>query len=78
MCRWMKRVAELLEPLYDLIVDLILESERMQFDATFVKYRDENIQGRCKQGYVYGAKGDDSRPFDLFFFRRDGTRAVEH
>ncbi len=75
MCRWMKRVAELLEPLYDLIVDLILESERMQFDATFVKYRDESVQGRCKQGYVYGAKGDDSRPFDLFFFRRDGTRS---
>ena len=75
MCRWMKRVSELLEPLYDLIVELILESDRMQFDATFVKYRDDNVQSRCKQGYVYGAKGDDSRPFDLFFFRRDGTRS---
>ena len=75
MCRWMKRAAELLEPLYELIIELILESERMQFDATFVKYRDENVQGRCKQGYVYGTKGDDTRPFDLFFFRRDGTRS---
>jgi len=40
----------------------------MQIDATFVKCRNENIRGRCRQTYVYGARGDDSRPFDAFYW----------
>jgi transposase len=73
MCRWMKRVAELLEPLYDLICAEVLLSHCMQIDATFVKCRDENLKGRCRQTYIYGARGDDSQPYDAFYFSRDGT-----
>ena len=73
MCRWMRRVADLLEPLYDLICAEVLRSYCMQIDATFIKCRDENLHGRCRQTYVYGARGDDSRPYDAFYFSRDGT-----
>ena len=73
MCRWMRRVADLLEPLYDLICAEVLLSHCMQIDATFVKCRDEEFRGRCRQTYVYGARGDDSRPYDAFYFSRDGT-----
>jgi transposase len=73
MCRWVHRVAELLEPLYDLMCAEVLRSHCMQIDATFVKCRDENLRGRCRQTYVYGARGDDSRPYDAFYFSRDGT-----
>jgi len=75
MCRWMRCVADLLEPLYDLICAEVLLSHCMQIDATFVKCRDENLRGRCRQTYVYGARGDDSRPYDAFYFSRDGTSA---
>lgn len=73
MCRWMRRIADLLEPLYDLICEEVLHSFCMQIDATFVKCRDENLRGRCRQTYVYGARGDDSHPYDAFYFSRDGT-----
>jgi transposase len=73
MCRWMRQLADLLEPLYDLICEEVLLSYCMQIDATFVKCRDENLHGRCRQTYVYGARGDDSRPYDAFYFSRDGT-----
>jgi transposase len=73
MCRWMKQVADLLEPLYDLICAEVLLSYCMQLDASFVKCRDEELQGRCRQTYIYGARGDDSRPYDAFYFCRDGT-----
>ena len=73
MCRWMRQIADLLEPLYDLICKEVLLSYCMQIDASFVKCRDENLHGRCRQTYVYGARGDDSHPYDAFYFSRDGT-----
>jgi len=74
MCRWCRKVADLLEPLYDLSCALIREALCMQLDASFVKCRDEKIKGKCRQTYVYGARGDDTRPLDVFFFANDGTR----
>ena len=74
MCRWMRKAADLLEPLYNLMWELVLTSHCMQLDASFVKCRDENLKGKCKQTYVYGARGDETQPFDLFFFANNGTR----
>jgi len=74
MCRWMRQVADLLEPLYDLMCNLILMAHCMQLDASFVKCRDENLKGKCRQTYVYGARGDETQPFDVFFFANNGTR----
>ena len=75
MCRWMGKIADMLEPLYDLICELILLSYCIGIDATNVKYRDPDIQGKCKTGFVWGAVGDENHPYHVYFFRRDGTRA---
>jgi transposase len=74
MCRWARKVADLLEPLYDLMWELVLMTHCLQFDASFVKCRDENLKGKCRQTYVYGARGDETQPFDVFFFAKNGTR----
>ena len=74
MCRWMRQISDLLMPLYKLSCELILEAYCMQLDASFVKCRDENLKGRCRQTYVYGARGDETMPLDVFFFANNGTR----
>jgi transposase len=74
MCRWMRQVADLMEPLYDLMWELVLMAHCLQLDASFVKCRDENLKGKCRQTYVYGARGDETQPFDMFFFAKNGTR----
>ena len=68
------RVADLLEPLYDLMWELVLTAHCLQLDASFVKCRDESFKGKCRQTYVYGARGDETQPFDVFFFAQNGTR----
>jgi len=55
--------------------ELILRSHCLGIDATNVKYRDPGVQGKCKTGFVWGAVGDESHPYNVYFFRRDGTRA---
>ena len=82
MCRWMSKAADMLEPLYDRICELILLSHCLGIDATNVKYREpgvqchqRNNQGKCKTGFVWGAVGDEQHPYNVYFFRRDGTRA---
>ena len=75
MCRWMAKTAELLETLYDLMCELILLSYCFGIDATTVKYREPGVQGKCKTGFVWGAVGDELHPYNIYFFRRDGTRA---
>jgi len=75
MCRWMGKVADMLEPLYDRICELILLSYCLGIDATNVKYREPGVQGKCKQGSVWGVVGDELHAYNVYFFRRDGTRA---
>lgn len=66
---------DMIEPLYDLICELILLSYCLGIDATNVKYREPGVQGKCKTGFVWGAVGDENYPYNAYFFRRDGTRA---
>jgi hypothetical protein len=73
--RWMRNAACLLEPLSMLIWDLILQSFCRKIDATNGKRRDPNGKGKCIYSYVWGAVGDESYPYNIYFFRRDGTRA---
>lgn len=75
MCRWMKNVADKLDLLYQLICELILFSHCLGIDATNVKYREPGVKGKCKTGFVWGAVGDENHPYNVYFFRRDGTRA---
>jgi len=52
MCRWMAKAADLLEPVYNLMCELILLSYCFGIDATNVKYREPGVKGKCKTGFV--------------------------
>ena len=56
MCRWMAKAAELLEPLYELMRELILLSYCFGIDVTNVKYREPGVKGKCKTGFVVQRK----------------------
>jgi len=75
MCRWMGNIADLLFPLYELMCSKVLESFVLQVDATNVKYIDPSIKGKAKQGTVWGYNGDATRPYVLYDFQTNGTRA---
>jgi len=75
MCRWMGNIADLLFPLYDLMHTKVLEGFVIQVDATNAKYIDPAIKGKAKQGTVWGYNGDATRPYVLYDFQINGTRA---
>jgi len=75
MCRWMGNTADLLFPLYELMCKKVLEGFVIQVDATNVKYIDPAIKGKAKQGTVWGYNGDATRPYLLYDFQINGTRA---
>ena len=75
MCRWCGNIADLLSPLYELMRSKVLGSFVLQVDATSVKYIDPSIKGKAKQGTVWGYNGDAPRPYVLYDFRTNGTRA---
>ena len=75
MCRWMGNIADLLIPLYELMSGKVLESFVVQVDATTAKYIDPSIKGKAKQGTVWGYNGDATRPYVLYDFQINGTRA---
>ena len=75
MCRWMGNLADLLFPLYELMCNKVLESFVLQVDATTAKYIDPSIKGKAKQGTVWGHNGDAMRPYVLYDFQINGTRA---
>jgi transposase len=75
MCRWMGSIADLLSPLYELMSGKVLESFVLQVDATTAKYIDPSIKGKAKQGTVWGYNGDATRPYVLYDFQINGTRA---
>ncbi|MDO5567387.1 MAG: transposase, partial [Planctomycetia bacterium] len=75
MCRWMRIIADLLEPLYQLIHALILNSFFVMIDASCAKYRSLIMSGRCKQGYIWGFLGDNDYPYTWYGFEPNGKRA---
>ena len=75
MCRWMRIIADLLEPLYQLIHALILNSFFVMIDASCAKYRSLIMSGRCKQGYIWGFLGDNDYPYIWYGFEPNGKRA---
>jgi transposase len=56
MCDWVAGVTEeYLEPLYLEHLKIMLKENYLQADETSIKVQDNNIQGKCHQGYLWGA-----------------------
>ena len=75
LCDWLGASADLLRPLYDLMVCVVLQSRALHTDDTTVKLQDpvtHLLSTACLWGYL----GDAAHPFNVFDFtvnrKRDG------
>jgi transposase len=77
MCDWMAASAELLGPLYDMMVSLVLASRALHTDDTTVPIQDEN-RDTTRQGRLWIYLGDRDHAYNVFAYTpsraRDGPQ----
>jgi transposase len=71
MCDWMAHVANLLNPLVDLMANLVRESKALHTDATKMPYLDPDVKGKSLSGQMWAFVGDRDHPVDVFAFGVD-------
>jgi len=78
MCDWMRRCAELVSPLYELMKQRVLKSKVMQTDDTPVPVLDPD-RGRTRTGRIWTYVGDAEHPYTVYDYTptrsRDGPEA---
>jgi transposase len=78
LCDWMKASAELLRPLHELMVPLVLASRSVHTDDTRVPCQDPDQPGKTTSARLWTYLGDDDHPCNVFDFTmtwsRDGPR----
>jgi transposase len=76
MCLWMADVARLVRPLYDRMVQRVLESHVLATDDTVMPLLQPE---KAKQARMWIYQGDDDHPYNVFAFtesrKRDGPAA---
>lgn len=76
MCLWLADVARLVRPLYDRMVQRVLESHVLATDDTVMPLLQP---GKTKQARMWIYRGDDAHPYNVFDFtesrKRDGPAA---
>jgi transposase len=78
MCDWMRRCAQLVSPLFDLMKERVLKSKVMQTDDTPVGVLDPTLP-RTRLGRIWTYVGDDHHPYTVYDYTpnrsRDGPQA---
>jgi transposase len=78
LCDWMKACADLLTPLYDLMVSVVLASRSVHTDDTKVPCQDPEQPGKTASARMWTYVGDEVHPCNVFDFTmtwsRDGPR----
>jgi len=78
MCDWMRRCAQLVSPLFDLMKQRVLKSKVMQTDDTPVGVLDPALP-RTRLGSIWTYVGDDHHPYTVYDYTpsrsRDGPQA---
>jgi transposase len=78
LCDWMKACADLLTPLYDQMVSVVLASRSVHTDDTKVPCQDAEQPGKTTSARMWSYVGDDVHPCNVFDFTmswsRDGPR----
>lgn len=69
---WVKLAAELLEPLYDLMVEQVLASSYIGADETHMNVLDKKLKGKTHHGYFWVYLAHEEK---LIFFDYDASRA---
>lgn len=77
MCDWMAASAELLRPLYDMMVSLVLASRVVHTDDTHVPIQDDK-RATTRKGHLWVYLGDHAHAYNVFAYTpnrvRDGPR----
>jgi transposase len=73
MCDWMRRCAELVSPLFDLMKGQVLESKVMQTDDTPVGVLDSALS-RTRTGRIWTYVGDDDHPYTVYDYTPNRSR----
>ena len=74
LCGWMAQCAQLVLPLYQLLLRRVLRSQVVGADDTSVQVRDETLD-HTRKAYFWEYYGDDSHPYVWFDFTSSRTRA---
>lgn len=75
MCAWMAASAQLVRPLYRLLIDRVRQSKAIHTDDTRVPVQDPRVKGKCKSGRVWAYIGDRHHPYVVYEYTPDRTRA---
>lgn len=73
-CDWMRQIAELCRPLYDLMHTLVLRSKLLGTDDTPVPVLVPG-RGKTQEARMWAYRGDDNYPFNVFDFTMTRQRA---
>jgi len=77
LCDWLAACADLLRPLYDLMVSVVLQSRALHTDDTTVKMQ-ELVSHLLRTARLWVYLGDAAHPYNVFDFtvnrRRDGPQ----
>lgn len=71
MCVWAGDVADLIKPVYDRMVQLVLQSHVIGTDDTIMPML---ATGRCRQARMWVYRGDEAHPFNVFDFTLSRSR----
>lgn len=72
-CDWMAACAQLVRPLYELMVALVLQSKVLGTDDTTVPLRDPQLD-RTRTAYFWAYVGDDDHPYTCYDFTTSHAR----
>jgi transposase len=75
MCAWMFAGSELVKPLVELMSTRVKQSKVIHTDETRVPVQDGTVKGPCKSGRIWTYIGDESKPYVVYDYTPDRTRA---
>ena len=70
-CSWVRHAAEMLQPISDLMMSLVLQSRALHVDATSMPFQNLDIPGKVSSGLLWAYVGDRDHPFHVFDFCDD-------
>jgi transposase len=76
MCDWMAHVANLFQPVVDLMATLVRQAKVVHTDATKMPFVDDQTPGKTVSGQLWDFVGDRDHPFNVFAFCRDHSAAT--
>jgi transposase len=71
MCGWMRDLADLVRPVVDTMLSLVLRSRVVHTDATKMPFQDVTVPGKIGSGQMWLYLGDRDHPCNVFDFCND-------